>query len=133
MEELYITTSFQKKFQRKLTTQLLDLLILTLIYAKPRCGYELVSEIREVYGIIVSHGTMYPSLMALEKEELIKSQYDTSSPRSKKVYELTRDGHAFIEYGLNSLSLIYRSMANYNSGRRQIELGVVMEVPARLP
>lgn len=59
--------------------------------SEPRYGYSLVQSLSES-GISVDAGTLYPLLRRLEKQELLKSEWETSSQKPRKYYERTRFG-----------------------------------------
>ncbi|TMW73066.1 PadR family transcriptional regulator [Alteribacter natronophilus] len=72
--------------------------ILALIHRKPAYGYELsVLLSRKGLGEI-SEGSIYPVLLRLQKEELIKGKMVPSqSGPSRKYYELTEKGGRALE------------------------------------
>src|SRR5256885_4137736 len=47
----------------------LDLIILRLLKAKPRWGYEINLEIRDRFKVYLSAGTLYPLLHSMERSE----------------------------------------------------------------
>lgn len=57
----------------------------------PQYGYSLV-QLLEGSGILIEQGTLYPLLRRLEKQELVKSSWDTSENRPRKYYVLTEYG-----------------------------------------
>ncbi|MFC7686024.1 PadR family transcriptional regulator [Ureibacillus sp. GCM10028918] len=54
-------------------------------------GYSLVQSL-EKSGIIIEQSTLYPLLRRLEKQELVKSIWDTTESRPRKYYLLTEFG-----------------------------------------
>ncbi len=58
---------------------------------EPRYGYSLVTTLKEK-GIQVEPGTLYPLLRRLEKQGLLKSQWDTNEARPRKYYLLSDTG-----------------------------------------
>ena len=52
----------------------LDLMILILLKDKPLCGYSILANIHIKFNTLLSPGTVYPLLYALEKEAFIKCQ-----------------------------------------------------------
>jgi DNA-binding PadR family transcriptional regulator len=73
----------------------LRLLLLALIAEKPSHGYELIKAIEEKFGgtYAPSPGSVYPTLTLLEELGHIRSQ---SSEGSKRLYEITEEGRAFL-------------------------------------
>ncbi|KGR75593.1 PadR family transcriptional regulator [Ureibacillus sinduriensis] len=54
-------------------------------------GYSLVQSL-EKSGIVIEQSTLYPLLRRLEKQELVKSMWDTTESRPRKYYLLTDYG-----------------------------------------
>lgn len=73
----------------------LHLVILHLIAEKPRHGYEIIKAIEEMTGGVYtpSPGTIYPALTMLEEQ----GQVSQSAEGSKKLYDLTADGRAYLD------------------------------------
>jgi DNA-binding PadR family transcriptional regulator len=73
----------------------LRLMLLALIAEKPSHGYELIKAIEEKFGgtYAPSPGSVYPTLTLLEELGHIRSQ---SSEGSKRLYEITEEGQAFM-------------------------------------
>ncbi len=72
-----------------------EVLILALLAAGPKHGYQLALELEEKSGghFRLQYGTLYPILHKLEKGGLIGGAWDEDSPRRKrKTYKLTRKG-----------------------------------------
>lgn len=75
----------------------LDLLLLgTLRQIGPAHGYALISGLRErsLGAFDLPEGTVYPALHRLERDGLVTSEWDTTAPRRRRVYQLTPDGVA---------------------------------------
>jgi len=64
---------------------------------EPKYGYALIESLEEK-GIRIEPGTLYPLLRRLEKQELLKSEWETSGAKPRKYYSLSATGHAV--YGL---------------------------------
>ncbi|MDA8019310.1 MAG: PadR family transcriptional regulator [Thermoanaerobaculia bacterium] len=84
-------------FERELKRGILELVLLRLLSARPKYGYELVQELRTSAGEVleVKEGTLYPVLYRLEEQSLISPQWQTGKrgvPR--KYYELTAEGES---------------------------------------
>lgn len=76
----------------------LELMLLALL-RRPAYGYELIEELRTISGgtLEVPEGTVYPALYRLERAELLTSSEALVSGRRRRVYRLTRRGHAALE------------------------------------
>lgn len=88
----------------------LDLLVLALLEDKPRCGYDILAIIHRKFNVLLSPGTLYPLLYALEKRGFIEGQvqnrrrnYAISKKGSNMVKRLSRD---FKDSSLTLLSVM---------------------------
>ena len=79
----------------------LSLMVLrTLLTMGAQHGYGIARRIEQTSGgrLIINYGTLYPSLLKLEQEGLIRSEWGTSdNNRKAKFYTLTRAGRRQIE------------------------------------
>lgn len=81
------------KWESQVRKGMLDFIILMCLARKEFYGYELIKRIKELAGLNVSEGTVYPLLNRLKKEDLIASKWvemDTGIPR--KYYHITEKG-----------------------------------------
>jgi len=76
---------------------ILSIYILHSLRTKPKSGYELINEIKEITdGIwIPSKGTLYPLLKNLEQEGLILLK--TIEARGKNIYQISNEGKKILE------------------------------------
>ncbi len=95
----------------KLMRGLLDLVILQFLKANPMHGYKIITKIRKNFGVYFGPSTIYPLLNILEEKGFIKSNWDLSCERPRKVYELTRNGEDLLCYTEASLNHICRKLA----------------------
>ena len=75
----------------------LSLLILSLLGRRPMYGYEIARTVRaESEGALDwKEGSLYPSLHKLEKDGLIRGEWEGEpGSRQRKYYHLTNDGRA---------------------------------------
>jgi PadR family transcriptional regulator, regulatory protein PadR len=74
----------------------LDLLLLQVIADRPAHGYQLACALRDRSrgAFDLPEGTVYPALHRLEHQGLLASAWDEDSPRRRRVYRITQDGHA---------------------------------------
>lgn len=72
----------------------LDLMVLSILAGGQAYGYQLQASLRDASRNLVqiSAGTLYPLLHRLEADELIRSEWDESTGRRRKWYELTKAG-----------------------------------------
>lgn len=72
--------------------------VLLLLRERPVHGYELLEQLPEVTGERVDMGNLYRFLRLLESEGIVRSEWDDKAPGpSKRVYELTEEGHALLD------------------------------------
>ncbi len=98
----------QKEAQTKLMKGLLDLVVLQLLNQQPMHGYQIITKIRKSFGVYFGPSTVYPLLGSLEKKGQVTSLWNMDSERPRKVYRLTTEGHALLNFTEESLNLICR-------------------------
>jgi DNA-binding PadR family transcriptional regulator len=84
------------RIREKIFHALFDFIVLE--YVKENgilAGYDFMMHIRQRYGIVLSSGTVYSKIYALERRGLLKGKWD----ERKRVYTLTKKGEA----ALNSI------------------------------
>ena len=71
--------------------------ILRIIQTHDAYGYKIVSTLQEMGFTEVREGTIYPLLLRLEKNGLIRSEFRVSQiGPSRKYYEITEEGIAYL-------------------------------------
>lgn len=89
------------KFFDNWTSQLrkgmLELCILNDIRNRKMYGYEIVRRMREIEGLIISEGAIYPILSRLKRQGLVET-FSMESPDgpARKHYKLTKQGEKMI-------------------------------------
>ncbi len=63
---------------------------------QPRYGYALV-QVLEEKEMGIEPGTLYPLLRRLEKQGLLKSEWETGGTKPRKYYVITEQGRAAYE------------------------------------
>ena len=104
--------SSQKEAQVKLTKGLLDMIVLELLKNEPMYGYQLITNIHRGFGVCLDPSTVYPLLGMLEKKRQVKSEWDMTHERPRKVYSLTPEGQNLLSFTENSLNLICRTLSS---------------------
>lgn len=82
--------------QAQLLPGTLDLLILRAVSLGPLHGYGILLRIGQISGnaLLVEQGALYPGLVRLVRQGLLKTKWGTSeNNRRAKYYELTVSGH----------------------------------------
>lgn len=73
----------------------LDVIVLSMLYQEPMCGFDIIKTIVRNFDILLSQGTVYPLLYSLKKQGYLKAEM---KPDNKTiVYFLTKSGMRFIE------------------------------------
>jgi DNA-binding PadR family transcriptional regulator len=99
-----------KEVQTKLMKGLLDLIILQFLNGQPMHGYQIITKIRKTFGVYFGPSTIYPLLGTLEKKGYVKSDWEMSTERPRKVYKLTNDGQNLLNFTEDSLTFICRQI-----------------------
>ena len=99
-----------KEVQAKLMKGLLDLIVLQFLNGQPMHGYQIITRIRKTFGVYFGPSTIYPLLGTLEKKRFVKSEWDMSTERPRKVYRLTTEGQSLLNFTEDSLNFICRKI-----------------------
>lgn len=99
-----------KEVQVKLMKGLLDLIVLQFLSSQPMHGYQIITKIRKTFGVYFGPSTIYPLLGTLEKKGYVKSEWNMSNERPRKVYKLTNEGQSLLNFTEDSLNLICRKI-----------------------
>jgi DNA-binding PadR family transcriptional regulator len=77
----------------------LDALILAVLGRAPAHGYAILNSLHLISdGVFdLPEGTLYPILHRLEGQGLVRARWQSVAGRERKVYALTRAGHAAVE------------------------------------
>ncbi len=111
----------QKEVQVKLTKGLLDLITLQLLNSQPMHGYEIILKIRKSFGVYFGPSTIYPLLSSLEKKKYIESKWDMTYERPRKVYHLTNEGQAMLNFTENSLTMVMHKLNSTDTSHVTIQ------------
>ena len=94
-----------KEMKRTMVTNFLDTIILAeLKNSSPLSGYDLLDFVHKKFGFLISPGTIYALLYAMERKGLVRGSYS----QTKRVYTLTGKGTETIEAILRSKDEIQR-------------------------
>ena len=75
-------------------------------------GYKLIQELTRFGFTTIDQGNVYRTLRQLEKDNLIKSEWDTTtSGPAKRIYSITEAGEAYLSTCTDSLEQ-YQSIIN---------------------
>ena len=106
-----------RKAELKLVRGLLDLVVLGLLKEKSIHGYGIITSIRRNFGVYFGPSTVYPLLSELEKAGNIKSEWDLTHDRPRKVYTLTTEGQSLLTGAEESLYQICNRLNEFGMNR----------------
>ncbi len=95
--QCYIVYVMDNRFFDNWSTQLrkgmLELCILNAIRGTSLYGYDIVRKLRNIRGLVISEGTIYPILSRLKREGFVQTTIKESTEGPpRKYYELTAKG-----------------------------------------
>jgi DNA-binding PadR family transcriptional regulator len=94
------------KFRERILRALLDIAILARLENKAMNGYELTVFFLKKNDAAISTSTVYSTLYAMERNELVKGRYN----RRSRVYELTEKGKKTLKDTRNNLESLQTFM-----------------------
>ena len=90
--------SFHSNWKTQLRKGVLELSILNALRDERRYGYQLISRLREIDGLVVGEGTIYPIMSRLKGEGFLRTSIEESPEGpARKYYHLTPKGRARLE------------------------------------
>jgi len=84
---------------QQLLKGLIDPIILSIVNRLPMYGYQIVKELEKKTGgyLKLAGGTIYPSLIRLEKNGLVVSRWkQITQARGRRYYQITEKGKEFL-------------------------------------
>jgi len=106
-----------RKAEIKLVRGMLDLVVLGLLKENSLHGYGVITKIRKNFGVYFGPSTIYPLLGDLEKKGTIKSEWDLTHDRPRKVFTLTSEGNSLLNGVEQSLYQICNRLNEYGMNR----------------
>jgi DNA-binding PadR family transcriptional regulator len=88
--------------KRKLGDTMLETNVLKLL-EKPMCGYAIMKAANKRLKLTLGPSAVYPMLLKLQEDGLLKSHWSLEGQRAQKIYELTPRGEAVL--GANIVEL----------------------------
>jgi PadR family transcriptional regulator, regulatory protein PadR len=117
-----VMRNFSRGLHERATKHLLDAIVLQLVSEKAKYGYEIMTAIKKTYGISFGASTIYPLLNNLEREKLIKSEWNSSGKRPRKIYCMTSEGKDALRFITHSLIQICRNLESAKSGEMSVAI-----------
>jgi len=81
------------EMQERIVKSFLDVLILMQLRKEPKSSYDIIVFIQKKFRILMSSGTVYSNIYALERDGLIQGNWS----QRKRVYTLTDKGMKTIQ------------------------------------
>ncbi len=97
-----------KKMEKQIAKSVMDLLMLAELRNGTMSGYDTIGFIHNKFGVLLSSGTVYSHLYALERDGLIKGEWDVK----KRVYEITEKGKQTLEMASKANITLLDTMNN---------------------
>ncbi|MBS7626293.1 PadR family transcriptional regulator [Candidatus Bathyarchaeota archaeon] len=98
-------------WRERLIRNHLDLIVLWLLNAKPRWGYEINIEIRERFDVYLSAGTLYPLLHSLEEKRYVEGVWESDKGRGRRIYKITPEGALYLNAGSKAMQEFMRKIS----------------------
>jgi len=86
-------------YVQQLLKGLIDPIILSIVDRLPMYGYQIVKELERITGgyLKLKSGTIYPSLIRLQKNGLVVSTWkQVTKGRGRRYYQITEKGRQFL-------------------------------------
>ncbi len=96
-----MTTGAPENWITQVRKGILELCLLNTLSTGPKYGYDIVRGLREVEGLVISEGTVYPILSRLKRERVLRTSIEESlQGPPRKYYSLTAAGRRLLT-GMN--------------------------------
>lgn len=93
-----MTDKFYDNWATQLRKGMLELCILNTIKGTSLYGYDIVRILRDIKGLVISEGTIYPILSRLKREGFVQTTIrESSAGPARKYYELTDQGMEILD------------------------------------
>jgi PadR family transcriptional regulator PadR len=115
--------NIQKEVQAKLAKGLLDLIVLQFLNGQPMHGYQIITKIRKSFGVYFGPSTIYPLLASLEKKGYVNSEWNMTTERPRKIYNITTEGQSMLNFTENSLNLLCQKIGTSCVPQINVEAG----------
>ena len=97
-----------EKLRKQTIKSIMDIIMLAELKNGSMSGYDVIGYIHNKFGVLLSSGTIYSHLYALERDGLISATMD----RKKRIYELTEKGKQTLENVSNENRQILNTLKN---------------------
>ena len=95
---LIMNNRFFDNWATQLRKGMLELCILNAIKGTSLYGYDIVRKLRDIDGLVISEGTIYPILSRIKREGFVKTSIEESNEGPpRKYYKLTNSGETILK------------------------------------
>ena len=101
-----ISKDVTNKLQKKAVKSLMDVIMLAELKNRSMTGYDMIISVNRKFGIIISSGTVYSHLYALERDETVS----TVQSNGKRTYALTEKGVEHLKLSFNLIKKTLNSI-----------------------
>lgn len=109
-----------QNWQTQLRKGLLELVILNLLSSSARHGYEMVQKLKQIEGLKIREGNIYPILARLKTDKMIESESQASPDGPpRKYFRLTELGSQNLEQMNGHWDMISYSIEHIRTGKEQ--------------
>ena len=107
-----MNAKFFDNWTNQLRKGVLELCILNDIRNRKMYGYEIVKRLREIEGLIISEGAIYPILSRLRRQGMVETSIKESPDGpARKYYKLTKQGEEMVSK-MNTYWQVISGMTN---------------------
>jgi PadR family transcriptional regulator PadR len=98
----------------------LDLLILAMLNGRPMYGYKIIAAVHKEFGVLLSPGSLYPLLHALEERGMVESQFQGG----RIFYSVTSNGKKIFQNTVIEYKATIQQMDNFMNSNTRSPLSV---------
>ena len=117
VDHLY-SEGISKNIKRRLISNFLDIIILSVLSDAPNSGYDIIQYIFLRFNCLISSGTVYSTLYALERNQLLTAWWNGR----KRMYKLSEKGQKFIKEYHEYLSVMIQSFTNFLNDLKAVKV-----------
>jgi len=111
---------FLENWSSQLRKGILELYVLNALLNEKLYGYDIVRRLRELPGLVITEGTIYPVLSRLKREGLVETTLEESPEGpARKYYRLSRSGHRAIDQMNGQWGRIVEGIEQINRKERE--------------
>ncbi len=108
---------FTENWTTQLRKGLLEFCILNILDGSRLYGYDIVRTLRDVDGLVISEGTVYPILNRLKREEFVTTAIEESPDGpARKYYRITESGRRQLEWMNDYWTTLNRGIRTLQGG-----------------